>query len=149
MNSIKKVFTKGDTPKVTRPAGGENTALREILNKTLAVSDAHVADAKPMAPSPAVEPVSLDTLKNKTQEVSKTVSGPKDRAASSEDMNKLKDLISTKTVAPSVSPGVSPDTSPAQHVPTAPIPASVPAPVPLPQKAVPEVPEDVLRKILE
>ena len=53
--AIKKIFTKP-----ARPAGGENLALRELLNKTV--------------PSKA-------------------------RAASAEEMNKLKNLISEKTPA--------------------------------------------------
>ena len=96
--SIKKVFTKAVKPPSTlgdltaKPK--DNLALREVLNKIN-------------------EPIPLDTLKNK-------IKG--DRAASAEDMNKLKNLIEEK----------------------------IPASLPIPQKPkTPEVPEDVLRKILE
>jgi len=87
-----------DNPKIVRPVGGENSALRELLNKTVP---------------------------------------PKARAANSEEMGKLKDLISTKT-----------------HTPTQPIaPAPAPTPTPTPtstaKTSVKEVPEDVLKKILE
>lgn len=85
--AIKKVFTPSfandrvtrEKPKPAR-AGGENSALRELLNKTVP---------------------------------------PKARAANTEEMNKLKNLISAST------------------------------PTPVPKKLVQEVPEDVLKKILE
>lgn len=104
LSSLKKVFT--------HKAPKQNSALKEVLKK---VNE---------------EPVSLDTLKSKIQEIKKPTPNSvvsKDRAATPEDMNKLKDLIQAK-VAPTPSP--------------APTSASQ-APTPK------EVPEDVLRKILE
>ena len=114
LGSIKKVFTKPpiqvEIPKKPKPAstkqGGENLALREVLNK--------------------IEPVSLNALKNKSPEpnfshskLARQFTGG-DRAASPEAMHALKDLIEEKA----------------------------PTPTPTPKKPK-EVPEDVLRKILE
>lgn len=106
--AIKKVFTK---PKPVRPVGGDNLALKEVLNKSL-----------PM-------PVSLDSLKNKTQEVKKPIHSNVDRAATSEDMNKLKDLITTATAGQTEKTKVK--ASPVDDL----------------QRK--EVPEDVLKKVLE
>jgi CxxC-x17-CxxC domain-containing protein len=115
LNTIKKVFIKPPV-KVEK----NNSALREVLNKTLYENK--------LPPVSVHTPMSLDALKEKTKEVSAqggSASGgkPKDRAASAEEMNKLKDLISKKTI---------------------PTPST-----PVPQKPTKEVPEDVLRKILE
>ena len=106
-SAIKKVFTR-EKPK-------ENSALREVLNKT----------------------ISLDALKDKNTEVKKPVATQnvgfvpsKDRAASAENMNKLKDLISAK-------------------VPTSTPPTPIQPTAPINKGQVKEVPEDVLRKILE
>ena len=73
------------------------------------------------------EPVSLDTLKNKTKKTAPT----KDRSASPEDMNKLKDLILEKTEKTKETEVKKEETTP---------PAT---------SKTKEVPEDVLRKILE
>ena len=83
---------------------------------------------RPKAP----EPVSLDILKNKMKD---TVPPVKDKAAPPEEMNKLKDLIS-KTEEKK-------EETKKEETP----PVSVPTPPS--SKSVPEVPEDVLRKILE
>lgn len=99
----------------------ENTALKEVLNKIN-------------------EPVALDSLKEKIkEEVKKPINqtgvnfvSSKDRAASQEDMNKLKNLISTATA------GQVEKTENKDEVPLS-----------VPQKPTKEVPEDVLRKILE
>ena len=113
-----------------------NPALREVLNKTL--SEKKEVPVPPPAPvQPAIPPpVSLDALKSKVQEVKKDVSQSKDRAASAEDMNKLKDLIAQKTPTPVVAPAPIPTPPPVVHTP-------------VPKKPTNEVPEDVLRKILE
>ncbi len=135
--AIKKVFTEGthkatelpntlgsSVAKPTSVRPKENLALREVLNKTLEI---------PKAP----EPVSLDTLKNENKgevkEKMKDFVHSKDRAASPEEMNKLKDLISASTQKP-------PEPTPA--IPKASEP-------PLTPGNIKEVPEDVLRKILE
>jgi len=168
-------------------APGENLALKEVLSKTL-------KEISVSPPAPA--PISLDALKNKIKEVAKepVQAAAKDRAATAEDMGKLKDLIAQKisvpaqapeptTPAASPAPAPSPITSPIPPIPVsapapepvstvapepiqapisvmepelAPTPAPLPsAPNPVPQRLVPqkpvppEVPEDVLRKILE
>jgi hypothetical protein len=85
-----------------------------------------VKEPQPKADQPLAEvskPISLETLKNKIKESVPS----KDRAASAEDMHKLKDLIAAKATPP---------------------PTPTPIPTPVPQKPQ-EVPEDVLRKILE
>ncbi|MFH1201042.1 MAG: type IV secretion system DNA-binding domain-containing protein [bacterium] len=108
IGTFKKVFTKQEENKKLIPTKiaipikpKDNTALREFLDKTLAAK-------------PTPEPVSLDTLKDKVKTSS-------DRAASPEDMSKLKDLIKEKMTSTFVPPR-----SPAK-----------------------EVPEDVLKKVLE
>jgi len=152
LGSLKKAFIK----KPVRP-GGENAALREVLNKSLKEEVPLVA-----------EPVSLDALKDKVKQVKKDFTPPsKDRAATAEDMNKLKDLISKKVPVPipepvSVPQVEQPKVEPrvAPPAPPAPSPATVPVPNPstmssgpngseAPTPKVKEVPEDVLRKILE
>lgn len=145
----------------------DNLGLKDLLAKTLNNSPDVVPVATPVPP-----PISLDNLKEKVKDVG--VSG-KDRAASQADMNKLKDLISVKIPAkeekkPEYPPSVVPikDTSAEDaaipikpllepNAPVVPIPpaaqaqqakdeAAAPSPNNLPIK---EVPEEVLRKILE
>ena len=151
LSNVKKVFQKNDNfskPKentrLTR-VGGENLALRDILNKTLNEN--------------IPPPISLDALKIKPKELTML----KDRAASAEDMNKLKDFIAS-VPAPHPAPAV---------IPKTPIPIPVfklepkveeekkedtittPAKATSPQQGedekpkVKEVPEEVLKKILE
>ncbi len=110
-SAIKKIFSPSPSNKPK-----ENLALREVLNKI-------------------TEPVSLNTLKAKTN----TIMPSKDRAASSEDMNKLKDLITAKGGTPPKAVVEEKEAEPD-------VSASASAPVPKKPK---EVPEDVLRKILE
>ena len=118
--------------KPVRSAGTENSALKEILNKTLGATSQ--PNQPRIAPKPVPTPISLDTLRNTNKEASKGFSNSKDRAASPEDMNKLKDLILEKA----------PEAKKEEAVPQSPK-----------AKASPiggqprEVPEDVLRKILE
>ena len=120
LNTFKKVFSKQVPPKLAK----DNSALREILNKVT-----------PAPISPPM-PISLDALKSKIKEVSKELLSPsKDRAATAEDMNKLKDLIKEKTQ-------VQIETPPPQNVPMPPLQVSQ-------GEKAKEVPEDVLRKILE
>jgi len=117
LSAIKKVFSKTATEPPSMLGGSvakkENSALREILNK---INE----PALPTAPTRVgvgvgAEPIPLDSLKDKVKEIKKDVIPSKDRAASSEDMNKLKNLITEK----------------------------------IPTSKAKEVPEDVLRKILE
>ena len=109
-SAIKKIFHSEDhRPKSVRPAVKDNLALREVLNKNLSTP-------------PIPEPVSLETLRTPSKPARNATPGVPggDRAASSENMNKLKDLISKKVAEPPLTPG-----------------------------NIKEVPEDVLRKILE
>ncbi len=133
-SAIKKVFNKNpypirnqfQKPRPTHPPLRENLALKEILNKTL--------NENKVLEKPTPPPISLSELKK--VEPTQT-SSLKDRSANIEEMNKLKNLIQKKT-----------DPLPE------PIPESVPEvkkeEKPLQNKAeIKEVPEDVLRKILE
>ncbi len=172
IGSIKKVFTKAPATapvraELAKKPTRENMALREILNKIkeAPVQPKAIQPVVPKIAPPAPEPISLESLKNKIKETMLS----KDRAASSGDMNKLKDLIKDKMERKSSEEVV---TAPVKALPTQ---ASTPAPaastqsfskpqpsmdeqpIPLiPKKpAVPqapkpkEVPEEVLRKILE
>jgi CxxC-x17-CxxC domain-containing protein len=130
-STIKKVFIKEKDTAVKPPSilGGftakkliprDNTALREVLNKTL--SENKIPEEKKKEPEikkvevPVKPATSLNELKNPTPTSSTIL---KDRSASKEDMDKLKNFIQTTNI-----------------------------PVP-PKEEIKEVPEDVLRKILE
>ncbi len=152
-------------PKVVK----NNSALRDILNKNLFTSVGNIppkAVATPTAPTPS--PISLDALKSKpvVTPVGSRRDDPRDRSASSESLNKLKEVISAKS-SDFGSPVVSSEAF-KEEAPTSSAPASTPQPIP--QKAQPhaipqqdkavaepplskdnikEVPEDVLLKILE
>jgi hypothetical protein len=129
-------------PKVVR----DNPALKEILNKALdenkvfELKKEEVKKEEPVAVvPPAPEPISLDSLKNKPSE---TIAPSKDKSASTENMNKLKDLISNSTPTPPPAPA---PVAPSQP----PTPEKTGTQPPLTAGNIPEVPEDVLRKILE
>ena len=148
------IFKKGfkDKPqKIERERGRENVALKEIISKTLSQKDEQKE-------KPAPPPISLETLKQKTKEI---VNPSKDRAARPEEMNKLKELILEKTMVPEPIPPPPPPSMPPS--PPEPTPASPPMPpkistefteetppeeIPIPKKPK-EIPEDVLRKVLE
>jgi CxxC-x17-CxxC domain-containing protein len=132
-STIKKVFTSS-----------KNFGLKEVLNKALT--------------EPVAVPISLDSLKDKMREVSSLPSKPArplgaggDRAASTEDMNKLKNLIQEKVpVSPKNEETI---TTPAKATPPPQGGEGIPK---KPTQASPvdglqprEIPEDVLRKILE
>lgn len=156
-SSIKKVFTKA------KPIQKENLALKEILNKTL--SENKILDEKEKeVKEKKVEPtISLNELKNQKPELKIKLN---DRSASSEEMNKLKDFISDKIVPIEVETST-PQTKADQPLTETltPIQAPILEPVQItatePEKKeesikkidsinkVKEVPEDVLRKILE
>ncbi|MFZ2150255.1 MAG: CxxC-x17-CxxC domain-containing protein [Minisyncoccia bacterium] len=158
-------------PTQTSIPRSENRALKEVLNKVLEETPSPQAPAPVAAPMPTPEPISLDSLKDKIKATSmsgQTREVKNDRAATQEEMDKLKNLITATSTAPK-------ETVPTQEVPPAPTPqpiiaqasvaetpvpqapASSSAPIPQkPAKASPvdglqprEVPEDVLRKILE
>lgn len=175
VNAVKKVFKKENIK--TK----DNLGLKEIINKTLA---GELEEAVPSMP----DAVPLDVLKDKPK-ASSVGLGPrdiaipssKDRSASKEDMNKLKDLIMEKVapVAPDKEPVVqaveieAPKATPVvepvvkkeepvtppkvEEILDVPLPPKKPKveevkkeePAPIPKKPVKEVPEDVLRKVLE
>ena len=133
----------------------DNTVLREFLSKTLAAQN-------------VPEPVSLDSLKNKMKASSvdtqtKDSKSSRDRAASPQDMNKLKDLISTTTAVQTEKTEIKKEdtTTSAKAAPSSKATPKdgqgvevkeevkkVPEPS-LTKGNIKEVPEDILRKILE
>ncbi|MCE9548910.1 hypothetical protein K8Q98_00715, partial [Candidatus Nomurabacteria bacterium] len=156
-SSIKKIFKPGNNKNNHKNNGHkkENFALRDALNKLTKDGEISMKDNQvSVAVKPMPEPISLDALKDKTpiadskpKEVISSLK--KDRSASQEEMNKLKDLISAVDETP-------------KEVAT---PESTPTPTPAPTQSsteesrvqeppltkgnIKEVPEDVLRKILE
>ena len=167
ISSIKKIFTPPPAP-IPRPApvpippkrpAGPNLALKEVLSKVVLTP----TPPKPQTPQPkagqplAEAPISLDALKNKMKDVASTSTPTRasgDRAASPEDMNKLKNLIAEKITTPP-SPlqtkelGTPPPQGGEDAVVTPKPTQPNPVPIPTPTVQVKEVPEDVLRKILE
>ena len=115
-STIKKVFT-GDKSKPVSPVVRDNTALREILNKTLSTPP----------------PISLNELKD-TKPTPNTVL--KDRSARKEDMNKLKDFISKIIPTHNTSNLINKNGEKEEKKITS-------------TNKIKEVPEDVLRKVLE
>lgn len=122
----------------------ENYELREILSKIPAKSG-----TPPEAV--AVIPVSLENLKTPPKVTLPSQLGKKDLAANPEEMNKLKSLIKDE---PAITVPATPPKSEKEAV-RIPVPPSAPAaPGPTPQSTpmpskTREVPEQVLRKILE
>ena len=125
-------------------ANTDNTALKAALNKIITNSNPVAAPVKVEAPVEVViktpTPISLDALKTKTKEISGNTNS-KDRAATAEDMSKLKELIIEKT--PVSIPIPTPPPQPA------PVPDKKVAEPPLTTQNIKEVPEDVLNKLLE
>ncbi|MEI6580879.1 MAG: CxxC-x17-CxxC domain-containing protein [bacterium] len=130
----------------------ENIALRNILNKTL--SDNNILDKTEIkkVEDPVTPAISLNELKTTTQ----TIKPPlKDRSASREDMDKLKNFISEKTAKEFIEPNVADKLKPVKVEVEVPIPEPVKTEAPVSdvkvasQEKIREVPEDVLRKILE
>lgn len=134
-SNIKKVFIKNP------PREKDNTALREILNKTL--NDSKIlskgnnikTEEKKEETKPEVVPISLNELKDAKPTINNSL---KDRSASKEDMNKLKDFIYGKVENSVENSKVEnkKDTKDAMGGTNKDIQSK-------------EVPEDVLRKILE
>lgn len=147
---------------------GPNMALKDALSK---INIPNITTEKTPEPAPAptpkpVEPISLDALKQKTKEATVVINS-KDRAATAEDMNKLKDLIIERTEKKEepkpVSPPPAPTPIPKEEI-TTPAKATSPqqatpkdgqggekagTPPPLTKENIKEVPEDVLKKLLE
>ncbi len=158
--NIKKVFTGNQAPKAkpirvmpTQTKGGNNPGLKEIINKittdggtpSKAVPlSASVAPIVPVVPPP----ISLESLKEKNKDINSS----KDRAASKDDMNKLKNLItavggtSQETV---ILDKIEPKLEEKEEIPIPKSPEKKVAEPPLTPGNIKEVPEDVLRKILE
>lgn len=124
----------------------ENGALKEALSKVLAekpeIKDSivtkpnqNIAKSTEEKVAP-VEPITLDTLKNKIKEVVPQ----KDRAATQSEMNKLKELIEKVDKSKEVKSSDDVKKEDKAQVATEP---------PLTKDNIKEVPEDVLRKILE
>lgn len=137
LSVIKKVFTKSNNQKPGKPKERiENFELREVINSSITKKDDDF--------------VPLEKLKSPP----KPISDKRDLAAKPEEMNKLKSLIIEKApealaTPPQPTPAPSPKTEP-------PKPSYNPPPVsnngtpPPPKPRTPkEVPEEVLRKVLE
>ncbi len=164
---VRNNFMK-NKPKAVHSANG-NIALKEILNKTLNEALAEKKQVPEIKPEQIVKenpnipkPISLNELKTQTPEVTFV---PKDKSAKPEDMNRLKNFIIGKNLehkeevvqtSPSVEP-IPVSTSTSMPIPE-PIPEPIPSPIPLalspeqtpePKTSTKEVPEDVLRKMLE
>jgi len=166
---IKKAFT-GERHKIAR-TDGANLALRDILNKTLAETSS--TQALPVTVSPVLitpttpEPLSLNVLKEPVKvEISIKNKTSKDRAASVEDMEKLKSFIEATTLPkepvaekveikePKTIEEIKTVVSEPKKEDLSAMAKKKPEPkfeIPTPQstKRVKEVPEDVLRKVLE
>jgi hypothetical protein len=169
-HSLKKAFNKnGKRDKKPKPAraGGENLALKEVLDKTLKAAPVTASGGTPLQ-AVAPEVIPLNSLKDKIKDVqkqsipSKPARADRGRAASAEEMNKLKDLITAVGGTPQeavVDKKISmPEeiTTPARNASStaeAGGPVKVTPPPKggegIPKKPAKEVPEDVLRKILE
>jgi CxxC-x17-CxxC domain-containing protein len=135
LSAIKKVFIQKEEKYK------DHSALKEVLNKVLTepkqeTIQPRVVDVPKPPPAPVIEPVSLDSLKDKIKEEAVKPSrqfASGDRSASVEEMNKLKDLIAKKLQARPPESGAGGEKKESA----------------IPQKPTKEVPEDVLRKILE
>ncbi len=196
MGSIKKIFQADPARNEVRPnvippkrvdnvkpvvnKSVPNVALKDALNK-INILPTKVEDPRPpvgTVPPPtskAVEPLSLDALKQKTQDISNSRPARTggDRAATAEDMNKLKDLIIERTeVKATPAPTPAPTLPTKVEDPRPPV-GTIPVPPPQPKEEktgtpparnashndaggpplttdnVKEVPEDVLKKLLE
>jgi CxxC-x17-CxxC domain-containing protein len=142
-----------------------NTGLKEALSKinnvpTPATLPTKVEDPRPTVGTKAVEPLSLDALKNKISISTQPIHNNSDRAATVEDMNKLKDLITASSGIQKEAVVIErTEVKPTPAPVSAPTPTPAPTPVPTPEKTgttppltsgnVKEVPEDVLKKLLE
>ena len=133
----------GEARNVPRPQfktkRADNPALREVLNKNL--KEASPIGLRPREIKPTPPPISLSDLKKEEKR-------ERDLSASSEDMNRLKSIIEEKVTASGGTPPkavVFEKTTPASNIP--PLPADSGAGPASQSKK--EVPEDILRKVLE
>lgn len=129
---IKKIFTKNI--EIVKPAPVqvpvqpkivENLSLKTLLNKALSEKEKEVAKPEPVKIPEAPAPISLNALKKEPIPMVNNNFG-KDKSASAEDLNKFKNFVSNiKTAEPEIKK---------EEIKPEPIK---------------EVPEEVLRKILE
>lgn len=173
-SAIKKVFHKNDRPRPmpvknnfksksqftkSPRIGGEkpkeNLALRDILNKTLSenkvLSTPQVSVDSKLTEKPIPQPISLNELK-----VSRPPTMPaiKDKSASAENMNQLKDLISAKgeshTFVPKIPKQEEIKETPIQEPESIPVePPKTPQSSVSPKGTPREIPENVLMAILK
>ena len=129
--TIKKVFSSKDRQKPSRLINGENLALREVLNKTLSENEVpKETKAEEIKENKKEEaPISLNELK--TTKPAQKENNLKDRGASQEDMNKLKNFIESVNM-PEENESLQKELLNIEE-----------------NETKQEVPEDVLRKILE
>ncbi|MEK7459920.1 MAG: CxxC-x17-CxxC domain-containing protein [Patescibacteria group bacterium] len=154
-SNIKKVFNKTENIKPKRIMG-ENLALREVLNKSLEqnkIKEEEEKKAKELEKN-IPKPISLAELKIKDKESLP----PKDRGASTETMDKLKNVIESVSSSTAQIPVNEPLKHPlsAGHLNNSGVQNlqehskdtenAVPKP---PISNIKEVPEEVLKKILE
>jgi CxxC-x17-CxxC domain-containing protein len=123
----------------SKPMAG-NSALRDALSKIKAGE----GNAEEVRAVPKVEPISLNSLKDKMSVQSGA--NNKDRGATSENINKLKEIITEKVPEKIQTPNPTPPPAPQPVPPPAPTPVMSASPA---SKPVKEVPEDVLKKVLE
>ncbi|PIZ87018.1 hypothetical protein COX93_02445 [Candidatus Nomurabacteria bacterium CG_4_10_14_0_2_um_filter_30_12] len=146
-STIKKVFTK------TNPVQKENLALKEILNKTLSENKILYNKQKEIKVKNIEEvkkiesTISLDELK---KEKPKFKVKSNDRSASIEEMNKLKDFISEKIVSIKDKNSIPTLASETLQIPVIKSEKKEESTQKIDSiNKIKEVPEDVLRKILE
>ena len=146
-SAIKKVFNKNEPLR-----DKSNPALKEVLDKALKSGEASTEALPPKvfggnASLSVPKPISLNALKDKVKEVPL-----KDRAASQEEMDKLKDLITAKSGTPPARPAESeapPNGGPGEAVVEADKDKNKPKVLQPATNKLREIPEDVLRKVLE
>lgn len=100
INTVKKVLNTPLAGALAKPKHEENLALKDILNKTLSDNKILSGKNEKSEQSKIVEvkkaepnPISLNSLKTQTQTQNVNVVPSKDRGASAENMNALRDLL--------------------------------------------------------
>ncbi len=145
LNQRKKIINNNFNNKKNKTIG-ENTALKEILNKTLN-QEKIFEEKKEKVFIPEKQVISLNDLnKNVSSPVFKKIP---DRAASPEDMNKLKNLILNKEKVNLNNDQILKEENKETEQSKEKIEKQQPNISTSPSGTIREVPEDVLRKILE
>ena len=143
--AIKKIFTQPISNPA--PVKKENIALKEILNKTLSAQktfEPKIEKVEIKIEEKKVEPLSLSSLKTKEDILSPVPI--KDKSASIEEMNKLKNIIFEKTENIKIIEKKEETKEELKKEENPPQNKTKASPIGLQPR---EVPEDVLRKILE